>query len=60
MSEYVKIKRRVYDELIENQVEYKTVIAKYELLKKTLEAMLNVCNSNDIKNENTDCANLPV
>lgn len=44
MSEYVKIKRRLYDELIETQ-------AKYTVLCNMLESMTKVYNENKIKAE---------
>ena len=44
MSEYVKIKRRLYDELIETQ-------AKYIVLCNMLESMTKVYEKNKIKTE---------
>jgi hypothetical protein len=37
MSEYVKIKRRVYDELLETQAKYKTLCVIIESAKKIYE-----------------------
>lgn len=37
MSEYVKIKRRVYDELLETQAKYKALCVMIESAKKIYE-----------------------
>lgn len=47
MSEYVKIKRRLYDELIETQ-------AKYIVLCNMLESMTKVYEENKIKVKSED------
>lgn len=47
MSEYVKIKRRLYDELIETQ-------AKYTILCNMLESMTKVYEENKIKVKSED------
>lgn len=47
MSEYVKIKRRLYDELIETQ-------AKYIVLCNILESMTKVYEENKIKVKSED------
>ena len=44
MSEYVKIKRKLYDELVETQ-------AKYTVLCNMLESMTKVYEENKIKTE---------
>ena len=47
MSEYVKIKRRLYDQLIETQ-------AKYAVLCNMLESMTKVYEENKIKVKSED------
>ena len=47
MSEYVKIKRRLYDELIETK-------AKYEVLCKMLESMEKVYQANKPELKDSD------
>ena len=46
MSEYVKIKRRLYDELVETK-------AKYEVIKKLLET-INKVYEEQLKEQNND------